>query len=312
MLNQSIGVVDRYLPIPVDLGFIMLVRFELTAAGKKLLRDLYDQNPIHNDKKIFNPLDHPTTILLLGSYSAHMNHLRLVMATFSPCIHGMHADDFERKDRQKWEVVQSLKFKSAQNCLLDIAHGNDGVAKDVSVYGTWAFICVAWHYTEIFFSLHASLRDRIKYAAFVATFFSLWRNWILLSFSLKENFLTRECFQDVLLSCHFVVILISYSRDEHADLECPLDLTGSDCCQRYFSENGSFVENHHNYTFLDMHRNLGHMNRTQENKATNTDITFPACKHNSDFIWDKQFAEDQRKRTCDLKNYPSEEEVICA
>ena len=69
LLNQSIGVVDRYRPIPVDLGFIMSARFELTAAGKKLLRDLYDQDPIHNDKKIFNPLDHPTRILQLGRYS---------------------------------------------------------------------------------------------------------------------------------------------------------------------------------------------------------------------------------------------------
>lgn len=133
------------------------------------------------------------------------------------------------------------------------------------------------------------------------------------AFSLKQNFLTRECFQDVLLSCHFVVILISYFRDdEHPDLECPLHVTGSDCCERYFSENGSFVQNRHNYTFLDMHTNLGHMNRLEEIKATNRDIKFPIRKHNNDFIWYKQFSQDQRKRVCDLKNYPSKEEVVCA
>ena len=314
MLNQPVGVVDRYRPVPVDLGFIMSTRIEVTAAGKKLLKDLYDQDCIHNDKKILNPLDHPTRILQLGRYSAHMNHLSLVMATFAPCTHGLHADDLARKDRQKWEVVQPLKFLSVQTSLLDIANANNGVTKDVSVYGTLAFLYVAWHYTEIFFSLHASLRERIKYAAFALIFFSLWRNWILISdaFSLKQNFLTRECFQDVLLSCHFVVILVSYFRDEHPDLECPLDLTGSDCCERYFSKNGSFVQNHHNYTILDMHTNLGHMNRLQETKTTNPDIKFPARKHNNDFIWDKQFSQDQRKRVCDLKDYPSEEEVVCA
>ena len=132
------------------------------------------------------------------------------------------------------------------------------------------------------------------------------------AFSLKQNFLTRECFQDVLLSCHFVVILISYFRDEHPDLECPLHLTGSDCCERFFPENNSFVHNLHNYTFLDMHTNLGHMNRLEEIKATNPDIKFPIRKHNNDFIGDKQFAQDQRKRVCDLKNYPSKEEVVCA
>lgn len=35
-------------------------------------------------------------------------------------------------------------------------------------------------------------------------------------------------------------------------------------------------------------------------------------KHNNDFIWDKQFSQVQRKRVCDLKDYPSEEEVVRA
>ena len=75
MLNQSTGVVDRYHPIPLELGFIMSARIEVTAAGKRLLKDIYDQDCIHNDKKILNPLDHPTRILQLGRYTAHMNHL---------------------------------------------------------------------------------------------------------------------------------------------------------------------------------------------------------------------------------------------
>lgn len=142
--------------------------------------------------------------------------------------------------------------------------------------------CLALH-RDFLQSACISLRERIKYAAFVAIFFSLWRNWIVISnaFSLNQNFLTRECFQDVLLSCHFVVILISYFRDEHPDLECPLHLTGSDCCERYFSENSSFVQNRHNYTFLDIHTNLGHINRVEEIKATNPDIKIPIRKHNN-------------------------------
>ena len=33
---------------------------------------------------------------------------------------------------------------------------------------------------------------------------------------------------------------------------------------------------------------------------------------NNDFIWDKQFDENQRRRTCDLKNYPSAADTIIA
>ena len=63
MLNQSGGVVDRYRPVPVGLSCIMSATIEVTAAEKRLLKDLYDQDCIHNDKKILNPLDHSTRIL---------------------------------------------------------------------------------------------------------------------------------------------------------------------------------------------------------------------------------------------------------
>ena len=76
--------------------------------------------------------------------------------------------------------------------------------------------------------------------------------------------------------------------------------------------NGSFVQNRHNYTILDMHTNLGHINRLQEINITNPDIKFPKRKDNNDFIWDKQFPQDRGKWVCDLKDYPSEKGVGCA
>ena len=58
-----------------------------------------------------DPLDHQTRILTLGRYTAHMNHLRLVMRVFPQIVHGLRLDDVNRRDRQKWEIVQRLKFK---------------------------------------------------------------------------------------------------------------------------------------------------------------------------------------------------------
>lgn len=136
MINQATAHNNRYQPVPFNLGFIMSARCEVTAAGKIVLRDLFDQDSIHNDKEILNPLDHPYRILQLGRYSAHMKHLRLVMETFPPAVHGMRAEDINRKDRQKWEVVQRLKFLPLQQCILDIANGVNGATKDVSLLGT--------------------------------------------------------------------------------------------------------------------------------------------------------------------------------
>lgn len=50
---------------PCRTWFIMSARIEVTAVGKRLLKDIYDQDCIHNNKKILNPLDHPTRILQL-------------------------------------------------------------------------------------------------------------------------------------------------------------------------------------------------------------------------------------------------------
>jgi len=52
------------------------------------------------------------------------------------------------------------------------------------------------------------------------------------------------------------------------------------------------------------------MNRIQEIRATNPEIKFPKRKHNNDFIWDKQFPQDQRKKECNLQDYPSAEDVV--
>ena len=52
MISQATAVTNRYQPVAIDLDFIMSARTEITAAGKTILRDLYDQDCIHNDKKI--------------------------------------------------------------------------------------------------------------------------------------------------------------------------------------------------------------------------------------------------------------------
>ena len=38
--RRKLMLVDRYRPIPVDLGLIMSARIEVTAAGKSLLKDV--------------------------------------------------------------------------------------------------------------------------------------------------------------------------------------------------------------------------------------------------------------------------------
>ena len=101
--------------------------------------------------------------------------------------------------------------------------------------GSSVYLRLVWYHVEIFFSPIANLRTRIKYGALVSHFLGIWRNFIVLTpgLNLKSHFITRECYQDLLLSTHFAVMLICYYRDNFPHLECPLHLTGSEPCEVY-------------------------------------------------------------------------------
>ena len=253
--NMLYDETEKFQPIPSNLGFIMSVKKENTVDGKYVIRNVGDQDAIHNHKKRINPLDHASRVITMGEgFIVHMNHLVLVSEQFPRLSHGLTKTHLERKDRQNWQVAQEITFLRVQVCLKKIILGDDGKPPNPTVTGTLVYLEVVWHYVEIFFSPTASLVDRIKYAGFVVHYLGIWRNFLFnhKDRQLKIHFITRECYQHVLISCHFAVILICYMRDCFPDVECRLDLTGSDVCESFFSLNGQWIGIRHNYTFNEM------------------------------------------------------------
>ena len=106
------------------------------------------------------------------------------------------------------------------------------------------------------------------------------------------------------------VILIADFALNYTYLECPLDRTGEDGCEVYFSMNGSWVKNHHAYTALDMVRNYGDMTRIAEINSTNEKVKFRRTNYKQDNIWEKQYELGNRERMCNLKEYPTPAEII--
>eukprot|EP00112_Aurelia_sp_Birch-Aquarium-sp1_P024579 Seg783.10 transcript_id=Seg783.10/GoldUCD/mRNA.D3Y31 product="hypothetical protein" protein_id=Seg783.10/GoldUCD/D3Y31 len=165
--------------------------------------------------------------------------------------------------------------------------------------------------------MEAGLKERVSYAALVVTFLGIWRNYVILhpNLNLKEHFITRETFQDILLSCHFAVMLISIFGEKYSYLECPLHLTGTDAVEVYFSQNGSFVLNKHTYTIMDMERNLTSMNRLSQIRSCNPNIALRKAHSKQDNIWIKQYKEEERATlkteiAMKLSDYPSKDELI--
>ena len=135
-----------------------------------------------------------------------------------------------------------------RRCLEDLIEGRnaDGI-RDPTLRGTSIYLKLVFYYMEIFISLEASLYERIRYAGAVTIFMRIWRNYVVMraGLTLKDDFLTRETFQDVLLSTHTTVMVIAWFAEHHPNNPCALPLLGTDAVEVYFSQNGSWVINEH-------------------------------------------------------------------
>ncbi|KAL2631975.1 hypothetical protein R1flu_016661 [Riccia fluitans] len=66
---------------------------------------LGNQDPIHNGKKMINPLDRSSYLIVLGDFHACLEHVQLVYKLYSHDHHGLNIDDVMRRDRHKWAAT---------------------------------------------------------------------------------------------------------------------------------------------------------------------------------------------------------------
>ena len=277
------------------------------VAGKKLVQDLSDQDFIHNAKKLVNHLMHPSKVLSLGGQLCHMNHIQFLLdcQSFSAFDHGLQQSDVDRPDRMNWESAQRVLFPKVRVYLSKIADG--AVCWEENVVGTMLYLEMVWKYVEIFYSVQASLTERVTNASYVCNFLRIWRLWVhhTKGMKLQTNFISRESFQDLLISCHHIVLFIRASRDFAPSVPICFQRLGSDVCEEYFSANGSFILNKHNDTITDMYRNLSHMQMLHQIYADKDGPDNPKKHRKAENIWLKGHSTPERSP--DLQDFPLDE-----
>ena len=265
-----------------------------------------NQDYIHCGKKLTYPLDHASRTLNLGGHLVHMSHLELVTDLFPILEHGLRKEDVERQDRQNWSSAQRMFFPKVRDCLQIIQRDN---TRPHDVLATIAYLEICWLFVEIFCSFEATLLQRVEHASTVTNFLRIWRWWVynMGNLTLREHFLTRQCFQDVILSCHAAVLLIKASRDFAPNHPVYLSMSGSDCCEDFFSQNGSFVMNKHTYSFGDMLQNQSSMNSLLRMRASSTAPVIPKGHKKQENIWNKGNKMPIHKP--DLMDWPTDTEI---
>jgi hypothetical protein len=124
------------------------------------------------------------------------------------------------------------------------------------------YLQICGDYIDIFLSRTLDLRGRIVCAAKVSCFFRIWKLWLKYgdhgvlgnnkSVSTQESFVSQQCFVDIQLSCHFVVLLIKTFRDRFPSLPVPLHLTRSYSCEIFFSKIRRMVGMERAYDFHEL------------------------------------------------------------
>ncbi|KAL2624488.1 hypothetical protein R1flu_008733 [Riccia fluitans] len=74
-------------------------------------------DPIHNGKKMINPLDKSSYPIVLGDFHACLEHVQLVYKLYSHDHHGLNIDDVMRRNRQNWAGPQRICSRNVQDCL---------------------------------------------------------------------------------------------------------------------------------------------------------------------------------------------------
>ena len=91
-------------------------------------------------------------------------------------------------------------------------------------------------------------------------------------------------------------------RDNFPERECCLELSGSDVLEDFWSKNGQWVGNHHNYCFGDLRRNASHMIRLEEIRINPDAPDFAKPHPKQESIWHRQYKDGYEK--ANLYDYP--------
>ena len=297
----------------------------LTASVDKkgICSGLHDQDWIHNGKKLVNPLDSPVKTLQLGEDGAFHTHLGMLYNKYTFDQHGLKLEDVQRKDCQNWASVQRICQRKMQDCLA--AMRSSPKAHREHILGTEMYLRICADYIDIFALAVLDVRSRVVLASKVSFFFRLWKLWFSygnhavgnnsVRFKPAENFVSQQCFLDVQLSCHFVVLLVKHFRDNYPNLPVPLHLTGSDSCVIFFSKIGGMNGMERSYDFHDLVNTANTLNRLSSMEYGENDLQFGRVHNKVENIWSNLHPLREHEAVPNLSDYSLvsiDLDVICA
>ena len=119
----------------------------------------------------------------------------------------------------------------------------------------------------------------------------------------KLDFVSQQCFLDIQLSCHFLVLLVCHFRDRYPHLPMPLHLNGSDSDEIFFSKVGGMVGMERSYDFHELVSCANIVNHLSAIEYRGNSIKFGRAHNKMNNIWGKLHELKDDETTLDLGEY---------
>jgi len=283
--------------------------FKITEINGKFSANLMDMNFIHNGKKLVNASNHTSRSLRLGDFHINLNAVTTCMKVFNAFQHGLKNGDDDRNGFRSmdWPSAVRLVSKKHLECMRKMVAG-EGVAMNRTVEGMLVFLKMVRRYIGIFASRRDDLKTRVESAGYVCMFLRLWRQWIKHhpDMNLATHFISREAYQDTLLSCHYFAMLLMVLRECAPDHPVMPWRTGSDPCEHLFSQLGSFNINKRVFAILASGQSIHSMNVIRF-LISSGELDLPTLNKRLDQSWDEDEEEDVIP---DLKKWLPDVELV--
>lgn len=224
--NSSLGCVSSYFP-----------KSEWFSCGNSIEPPFYIQDVIHIATKMRNwalkSLIHPEKFPFGDKYFIRLDQLHFLKDHFPKDQHRLTRTALNPVDRQNFESV----LKLCDSAVIDLLkkHVKNSEA-------TVMFLNLLKNYIDSYLSISLSPLEKVQKIWYSMFIVRIWRKYVLKnkSLSLKNNFLTSNCYTCMEQNAHSLVLLLLFLKEKNMPQLFKTNLIDSQPCESFYRQLRSF------------------------------------------------------------------------
>ncbi|KAL0100980.1 hypothetical protein PUN28_019401 [Cardiocondyla obscurior] len=201
---------NNYLPIESNQVSLHNKTWPWFQINMNNVEECYIQDTTHIITKMRTRFLKEGIMLQMGNHLATVEHLHYLVKTVLKDKHLLTSWDLKGEDKINFSAGEKMCSSLVTNYLKQIPNTN----------GTITYLTIMNYIILSFLDESTPLRARIYYLWYVVFFLRIWRAWIKRNkqYTLKDSFLTNNCYLCIELNAHNLIKLITKFKDSEQSL----------------------------------------------------------------------------------------------